>query len=84
MCRLDERTPARQALNEALRPVKTPRGRARTTYISTVRKDLRKCGINSLQDTLAIATDRRRYHGMCMVRGIHRDITTDDDIRTYE
>ena len=68
VCRLDERTPARQALNEVLRPVKTPRGRAKNTYISTVKKDLRKCGINSLRDTLEIAKDRQRYHGMCMVK----------------
>ena len=51
VCRLHELTPARIALNEALRPVKRPKGGKRTTYIGTITKDLKKLHLSIDQAT---------------------------------
>ena len=45
VCRLGNNTPARIALAEALRPVKRPKGRAKTTYLSMISKDLSQLGL---------------------------------------
>ena len=46
MCRLPEDTPAKIALTEALKPVKRPQGKPKTTYLSALEKD----GIKITQD----------------------------------
>ena len=38
-------TPARKAFEEYLRKVKRPQGRPKTTWMQTIRQDLRKIGI---------------------------------------
>ena len=40
LLRLDERTPARQALDEFIRKTKRPRGKPKLTWLKTVEKDL--------------------------------------------
>ena len=40
--RLPAETPARQALQECLRPAKRPRGKPKTTWRSRVNQDLKK------------------------------------------
>ena len=45
VCRLDDSTPAKIALSEALRSVKRPRGRGRTTLLSVIAKDLYQLGL---------------------------------------
>ena len=57
VCRLDERTPARIALNEALRPVKRSRGGKQTTYLSTIKKDLKKLQL-TIDQARKLAVDR--------------------------
>ena len=43
--RLDEDTPARLALKEACREVKKNIGRSKTTWIQTVKNDIRNSGL---------------------------------------
>ena len=57
VCRLDESTPARIALSEALRPVKRPKGRGKTTLLSVISKDLYQLGI-TIGGALQLAKDR--------------------------
>ena len=45
MQRLDDNTPARQDLKEALRPVNKPQGRPNTTWLKLVRNNLIEAGI---------------------------------------
>ena len=40
MARLPEKTPAKRALREFQRYVRNPRGRAKTTWVETVEKDM--------------------------------------------
>ena len=58
VCRLSDDTPAKKALKEALNPVSRPRGRSKTSYLDTVKKDLKKCNIKSIEEAIQIAQNR--------------------------
>ena len=64
MLRLPPEAPAQRALHEALIPVKRPPGRPKTTWISSINKDLQdkdptlKLGEQKVQD---IAEDRLKW-----------------------
>ena len=45
LLRLDKTTPARRALEEALRPTRRPPGRPKTTWLEVTKADLRGIGI---------------------------------------
>ena len=55
--RLPEQTPARIALNEALRPVKRPKGGMKTTYIGTVKRDLKRLHL-TIEQASRLSTNR--------------------------
>ena len=57
VCRLSDDTPAKKALEEALRPVKRRRGRAKTGYITTISQDLRYLDI-SIKEAMEYALDK--------------------------
>ena len=57
ICRLPEDTPAKIALNEALKPVKRPRGKQKNTYLETIDKQLKKRNIKSIKEAITIAQD---------------------------
>ena len=44
--RLPEDAPAKQALEESLRPVRRPRGKPKTTWIASVGKELKEMNLN--------------------------------------
>ena len=62
ICRLPEDTPAKIALNEALNPVKRPRGKPKNTYLGTIDKQLKKRNIKSVKEAINIAQDRDTWN----------------------
>ena len=64
--RLDNETPAKQALQEFLRPVQKDRGRPPTTWWSIVKKDLNEIGIKfkNLNELERLASDRSSWRGL--------------------
>ena len=68
--RLPEDTPVRQALTEALKPTRRPRGRPRLTWVAQVARDLEGMGLPGLgeEQLLNLASDRDWWRGM--VRGV--------------
>ena len=70
VCRLQENTPARKALKEALEPVKKPRGRRKTTYLDTVVKDLKTHNIVSIEEAILLAKDRDIWKKRTQEKGI--------------
>ena len=66
MIRLPEQTSSKQALYEALRPVKKPKGKPKLTWLGLINKDqggqgLGVKGINKLKD---LANDRSTWSGV--------------------
>ena len=67
--RLDDHTPVRIALKEALTPTETKRGRPKMTWIKTIADDLNRKGIvinikrpeETLQTLLLVAEDRQKW-----------------------
>jgi len=57
--RLPEESPARQALTESLRPIKKPRGRPATTWISMINNDLKEFGLKVGDEELIEKTNNR-------------------------
>ena len=68
LLRLPEDTPARQAFQEAFRPVNRPRGRPKTTWISLVTKELKEMNIeltyDSLHEVVELANDRNAWRNL--------------------
>ena len=70
LLRLHEETPAKQALREHLRPVKRPRGKPKTTWISVVNKDLEivqnnmKINSETLEHYSKLAENRKEWSAM--------------------
>ncbi len=68
LLRLPEDTTARQALQEAFRPVNRPRGRPKTTWISLVTKELKEMNIeltyDSLHEVVELANDRNAWRNL--------------------
>ena len=66
ICRLQEETPARQSLIEALRPSKRKIGRPRQSWISQAKEDLENIGITPDEnvDVFKIASDRDRWKAL--------------------
>ncbi len=66
LLRLPPKAPAKQALTEALIPVQRPKGRPKTTWISSINEDLKKIDPTLKLSTesskvLEIAEDRKRW-----------------------
>ena len=59
ICRLPPNTPARRALNEALKSSKKKRGRQKTTYLSTIEKQLKAANIKNIKQAVVIGRDRK-------------------------
>ena len=62
ICRLPEDTPAKIALNKALKPVKRPRGKPKNTYLGAIEKQLKKRNIKSVKESISIAQDRYTWN----------------------
>ena len=60
ICRLPEDTPAKIALKKALKPVK--RGKPKTTYLSTLEKQLKSRNIKGIKEGIKIAQDRDTWN----------------------
>ena len=74
VCRLSEETPARKALKEALNPVPRPRGRRKTTYLDTVKKDLQNCDIQSIEEGINIAQTKALWNYRTLEKVERRNI----------
>ena len=62
ICRLPEDTPTKIALNEALKLVKRPRGKPKTTYLSTLEKQLKSRNIKGIIDGIKIVQGRDTWN----------------------
>ena len=62
MQRLDDNTPARQALKEALRPVNKPQGRPKTTWLKLVRNNLIDAGIQHYYSIDLVNLNDTHFH----------------------
>ena len=60
LLRLPEDAPAKQALQECIRPVKRPRGKPKTTWIASVEKELREMNLN-FQTANELALERQNW-----------------------
>lgn len=58
--RLPEDAPAKQALQECVRPVKRPRGKPKATWIASVEKELREINLN-FQTANELAQERQNW-----------------------
>ena len=67
LLRLPPETPARQALKESIRPVRRPRGKPKTTWLSIMKKDLETADIDNtnIEHVTKIANDRAAWKEMC-------------------
>ena len=61
MCRLPQDTPAQKALSEALRPVKRPKGRPKTTYLQQLEKQLKTLGFKDIKEAIHKAKDKQGW-----------------------
>lgn len=68
LLRLPEETPARQALHQAMLPVKRPRGKPKTTWVSLIRKELAEINIdfciNNMSHVVTLANDRAVWNSL--------------------
>ena len=65
VARLDStQVPVAKALNEALRPTKKPKGGSKTTYLSTIKKQLTEKG-TTIEQARYIAKDRTHWRKFC-------------------
>ena len=58
IARLDDKTPAKLALYEAMRDIKHPRGRQKTTLLGSIKKQLQDLCNLDLYEAINIAQDR--------------------------
>jgi hypothetical protein len=58
LMRMDERTPARQAMEIALKPAKRPKGKPKTTWITMMTKELQETFGATWQQASEMAQDR--------------------------
>lgn len=70
MMRLPETSPAHLAIKEAIRPVKRPRGKPKTTWISMINKDIKEMNLKmGSPELFQAAADRRLWktlvEGVC-------------------
>ena len=68
LCRLPEETPARKALQEAMRKTRRPQGRPTTTWIANIEKELRQMGINGIKEAKELCQDRKLW--ACVISSI--------------
>jgi hypothetical protein len=64
LCRLPSDAPARKALDEALKPTKKPQGRPKTTWLQSIKKDLKEINITNIEKAIEIAqnyVNKNRY-----------------------
>ena len=61
VCRLPDEAPAKRALKEANRRVKHPRGKQKTTYLSTIKKDLKEKNIITIQHAIETSQNRKEW-----------------------
>ena len=61
LCRLPNETPAKIALEEALKPTKYPQGGRKTTLLRIIKKQLKQRDIVSIQEAVYIAQDRKTW-----------------------
>ena len=62
MQRLDDNTPARQALKEALRSVNKPQGRPKITWLKLVRNNLMDAGIQHYYSIDLVNLNDTHFH----------------------
>ena len=70
--RLPSETPARQALNHFIKPVKKPDGRPNTTWLPTVLKDIKKYSDIPLNQNSI--TNINRLENLCSDRKAWKDV----------
>ena len=68
LLRLPEETPARQALHQSMLPVKRPRGKPKTTWVSLVRRELAEINIDfcikNMSHVVTLANDRAVWNSL--------------------
>ena len=68
LLRLPDETPARQALHQTLLPIKRPRGKPKTTWISMIKKEMKALNIDfslpNLNQVVALARDRTKWNSL--------------------
>lgn len=65
MLRLPETSPAHLALQESLRPVKRPRGKPKTTWISMINNELKELNLQIGSPELQqAAADRQQWRSL--------------------
>jgi len=78
LLRLPEDTPARQALAEYQRPVKRPRGKPKTTWISAIQKELKEIQTDlTIEKATELAQDRQIWRDI-----VDGAVSNTDDKRT--
>ena len=60
LSRLPENCSAKQALYEALRPAKRPKGRQQTTWLEIVKKQLKEKGFDTIYEAIDLARNNRK------------------------
>jgi hypothetical protein len=74
--RLNSDAPARQSLQEALKPAKRKQGRPKLTWIQQIRNDLKECGMNpdsDFQNVYQLASNRKEWRKAIVQYAIRRD-----------
>ena len=75
--RLNENTPAAQALAEAERPVKNPRGGQKTTWLKCIKAQLKQNHNLTWEEAKTLAKDRTEWRGLVAAeRGLYVDLST--------
>ena len=68
LLRLPNETPAKQALTEALTPVKKPRGKPKLTWLGLIVKDMAtiniRVSLDNLEELIEIANERACWNGL--------------------
>ena len=61
LCRLPENCPAKQALYEALKPAKKPRGRPLFTWLELITNQVKELDFDNIYDAIEFARDRQLW-----------------------
>ena len=74
--RLNPDAPARQSLQEALKPAKRKQGRPKLTWIQQIRNDLKECGMipdSDFQNVFQRASNRKEWRKAIVQYVLRRD-----------